>query len=672
MYPKRLTLVTLGIAISSWLSSTHAYPSPTGAAAFTRVGGRFYVHSGTMFGDSLISQLYALDLTKSWPTTNPTWIQLEPGPYNAYHTAGYSGDNSTIYIFGRNTGAPTVGPDWISTYDINSNKWGRVDSLPVNDTSRRDFFAATSPARKEIYIMGGNSGEGGEIPTNNFDVFDIATNKITETSLPPTAPQFPYTYAAVWLESQSSMLIIGGQYGSKGGYATTLFLYSPVSKSWTTQASTGDFAHGRTSHCAASNADGSKVAVFGGLISGETPLKPDPYAYILDTTTWVWEKISFPFNSRTNAACSIVDDNFLVWGGFKDYPIQSSSFPTPQEALAILSLSKKEWLSTYTPSPALAALADPGNNGGDQGPGNNNGENNNGDKKSGISTAAIGGIAAAGVVILLAIAFFAYSRGKKKHSQLKADTSDIDFTKADEGYDIAGHQSGDRRPRRPPPPPEIMSPALYDFESTPSLSNVERNSQQLHQPVRDSHQSFAQSPYDPSFVSPSIAPVSPTADAFGSAAGYSTSAAGYSAYSPSSTAPLVPMSEYGGTSPYQQNMQRASFAPSIGGNQYYPPPPPSVNQQQQGFVPYNSRESVAPYNPRESIAGSVYKVPAPDDAIQSTEGYHDAYGQNRLSMISNSTSPSFTATKRPPSGPQGGYGLGASASSAGAPQAIPE
>ncbi|KAF9354035.1 hypothetical protein BGX26_008209 [Mortierella sp. AD094] len=650
-------LLTLSAAVSC-LTSIHAQqqlPVVTGAAAFAKVGNYFYIHSGTVFADSLVNQFIALDLTVPWTTSQPAWKYLPAGPYNAYHTAGYSADNSTFYTFGRDTGASAnvLPPYWLNIYDIKSHSWTSSNPTQVNDTTRRDFYAATNPTLNQIYVFGGDAGAAGNIVSNAFDTLDVGTGAITEIPMPPAGPQNLYTYASVWIPRLGSMLVIGGQMSV--GAPAGLVLYNPTSGAWTNQVATGAFAYNRVSPCAASNADGSLVAVFGGFIAGGA--NADQNAYILDTTKWTWSTVPFSGTGRGNAACGIVDDIFMVWGGFFKNPSQANLLPTPQDALVLLSLTSKTWLASYTPSPAIASNttttgSTPPN------PSSSSTNGDGGNTKSAIPTGAIAGIAAGVVVILLAVAFFVHKRNKKRHGHFKADTTDIDFTKADEGYDVAEmHQSLDGRPRRPPPPPEIFSPVHYDFESAPSISNVERNSQQLQHSIRDSRPSFVPHPYDQNHASPQMVgvPTSPSVEGYSSVAGYS--------YSPSSTAPLVPASEYGGTSPYQQQqqqMQRASYVNP--GNVYYPPPPGL--SQQQGYIPYNPRE-----NPLSST--SVYKVPIQEGAAHNTDGYHDVYGQERMSMVSDVSSKS----KRPASGPQGGYGVGSSVydpSHVGSPQTIPE
>ncbi|KAF9114360.1 hypothetical protein BGX27_011101 [Mortierella sp. AM989] len=676
------TFLTLSIALS-YLSPICAQQQPTvtGASAFARVGNYFFIHSGTVLQDHLVNQFYALDLTTSWSTSQPAWKSLPPGPHNAYHTAGSSSDNATFYTFGRNTGAASnvLPPFWLSIYNIKDQTWQSLNPPAITDTARRDFYATTNPTLNQVYVFGGNTGVAGDKLTNFFNTLDVNTGTMTETVMPAQGPQNAYTYASVWVAHAQKMLVIGGQTG--GSFPVNLAVFTPGSGVWSTQniALRGkqyvplstSFLRSHEIHnprnaltnppsnCSRLvllplllDADGTLVAVFGGFIAGGP--SADPNAYILDTRTWIWTQIPYGGTGRGNTACAIVDDIFMVWGGFFNNPGASNGLPTQSDAMILLNLSTKQWVNTYTPSPALAAAKDNTNGGGDNSDPNIGPD---GTEKSGISTAAIGGIAAGAIVVLLAAAFFVHRRNKKRTGHFKPDNTNIDFTKADEDYDAAAmHQSGGGRPTRPPPPPEIFSPSHYDFESSPSISNIERNSQQLHMPISDSHQNFSQHPYQQSQISPNMIGVQTTPSV-----GYS-SGVGYPGYSPSSTAPLVAISEYDGASPYQQQMQRASYVSTA--NVYYPPPP-TVSNQQQGYIPYNARDSVN--------IDSIYKVPIPEEPAQNTDSYHDGYGQQRMSIMSDTST-----GKRPVSGPQGGYGHGTTmADSAnpvhpGSPQTIAE
>lgn len=228
-------LASLAILCSHTL--VHAQPQPCGGPAFAKVGNKFYIQGGATSGDNLLQYFWALDLTTTWNTTSPAWTALALGPYNAYHTAGFSADNKTFVTFGRNTGAHSqfIPANWVNVYDIQSNTWSYATNPPaVADISRRDFFAVSDTDSNKIYILGGNAGPQGAISSNAFDVYDPVTRTTTEISTPAPGPQDLSTYAAVWIPRLKSMIVFGG-YSPKASLYQGLYVYNPSSGAWTTQ-----------------------------------------------------------------------------------------------------------------------------------------------------------------------------------------------------------------------------------------------------------------------------------------------------------------------------------------------------------------------------------------------------------------------------------------------------
>ncbi|KAG0350017.1 hypothetical protein BGZ54_004080 [Gamsiella multidivaricata] len=669
MHPSRPILLALSIALAGVSSIQAQQPQPTGAMAFARVGNNFYVHGGATFGDNLVQLFWALDLTTSWTTTQPAWTILQPGPYNAYHAAGYSADNNTFITFGRDTGAAaSVMPsNWINIYDIKAGTWSTADPPAGVDTSRRDFSPVTNPANNKIYILGGDATATGAVQTNVFDIYDVGTKTLTEITTPPTGPQNAYTYAGVWVPRLSSMAVIGGQMGPE--FPSSLWLYDAGTGAWSTKNTTGAFAYNRVSPCAASNADGSLIAVFGGFVGPSTAA--DPTLYILDTVTWTWTTHAYSGKGRGNSACAIVDNTFLTWGGW--YTIASTNpnlvnSPQGAEAMLLFSLSSKTWETTYTPSPAMSGKGGSGSGGsGSGGSGSGDSDNNSGNKtipggsvvKPAISTGAIGGIAAAAVILILVAGFVLRRRiTKKRIDHTKPPTPEAEFVKEEEaGGDASAYHSFDGRPSRPPPPPENLSPALYDFEEPPTPMMID--AQRIHSQQMQMRNSLQPGYTQQAYMQPSPQ-MSDIQHAGISMDGYS-SPSGFSSYSSPTNTPLIPIanSSSSGVSPYQQQQ----YVPDeySGTNSMYYPPPPSMQNQSSGYTPLHGQ--------RESL--HLYKVPA-EVVGRDGNDYHDMYGMTRMSMMSNSTTAS-TKGLRPVSAPQGGYfGSQYEPSFPGAPQSIPE
>ncbi|KAF9179765.1 hypothetical protein BGZ51_006669 [Haplosporangium sp. Z 767] len=610
------TLFVLGVimAIPSSIQA-QSQPQPCGGAAFAKIGSKFYIQGGATYADNLLQSTWELDLTSPWSTSNPAWKSLPAGPYNAFHSAGYSSDNSTFITFGRNTAAsPEQTPAfWLNSFDIATSSWKSWDPPSLKDNSRRDFYAVTNPTANNIYIIGGDASATGATVTNEFDTYDPSTRTLTEVAMPPSGPQNSSTYAAVWIPRLSAMLVIGGQIS--GVSPQSLWIYYPDTSEWATQSTSGPFSHGRTSHCAAANADGSLVAVYGGYTTGSA--YGDSNAYILDTRTWTWRSIPASGRGRGNSACAIVDDTFLIWGGFYDHPSKPNGVPVGAEVLLLLTLSTGTWKTAYMPSASMS-------------------EGDSSKGSSGLSSGAIGGIIGGVVGALLIGGLLVFWRYKTRHTKLAATG-----VKSEEAAD---HDGSMPKPR----PCSQVDPLLQPLVAYPTQFSPHPGAQ----PGYDQQPQYQQHYLQPS---PNITDAQYNMEAYNNIPSPAT--AHY---------PIAGETSQGGVQYYQPTYPLDVAATN---SVYYPPPPISLVQQQQQDVATSEGHAAAPCSSAPSQNGYQYKSLVGDG--NGVDQYHDSYSMKHTSMISDGTAVT-TGQTRPTTlnGPQGGAGFGSETVAPGAPQAI--
>ncbi|GJJ69595.1 hypothetical protein EMPS_01942 [Entomortierella parvispora] len=629
------------ILLSCIVSSTQAQssqPQSVGGAAFVRIGSNFYIQGGALYADNLVQSLWSLDLSSPWNTSNPSWTSLPPGPYNGFHSAGFSSDNSTLYTFGRDTAASAsqIAPSWLNIYDIASKTWSAPASNPASltDNSRRDFTVVTNPGADKIYILGGDGGPAGATTSDDFNVYDPATKGLTQTAM-TTGPQNAVTYGAVWIPRLSNMLVIGG-----GNNPASLWTYTPSTGAWATQATTGNFSYSRSSPCAASNADGSLVAVFGGFLGGSGAA--DPNAYVLNTITWTWTTVPYAARGRGNAACTVVDDIFMVWGGFYTNPNTNGGVPTGAECLLLLDLQKLQWILSYTPSSAMIS-------------GGNSGGNGSNKSSSGMSAGAIGGIGTAAIVILVIIAWNLLARIRRKspsHQKVpQQEESELGrYAAPGSGGDGTGTGFGGGGVGNSHVLPSTATSAAHSYQPPILDASLVYAAQQPQQQQYDLQQQYQQLQYQQQqeqlqyqnqYQQPS-----------------SNMTAGH--YAPPGVEPTVGYNGYcdaedksNGGSQYDGASAGPGYPspPSTAGGGpvptiYYPPPPVSVTSSS------GPEEKGTP----ATLVGAPQTTPYG----YSADGYHDSYGTKDEG-----------GNKRA-SAPQGGQGFGTvdEGAALGAPQAI--
>ncbi|KAF9544333.1 hypothetical protein EC957_012214 [Mortierella hygrophila] len=572
-------------------ANAQGQPQPCGGAAYKVVDNKFYIHGGALQGDQLLQSLWALDLTTNWTTSTPAWIALPLGPYNAYHSGGRSADNKTFIVFGRDTSANSnvVPNSFVNIFDISSKTWKELNPQGINDTSRRDFDVVTNPSANKVYILGGDAGPSGSTYSNMFSTYDVATQTVTEVTTPAPGPQDISTYNAVWSPKLNAMVVVAGNYKS-GAAAQGLLLYHPDTGAWTTQTTNGPFNYGRSSACAATNGDGSLIVVFGGFIGGSG--QGDPNIYVLNTATWLWTATKYPGQGRGNAACAIVDDTFMVWGGFLASPNTINGVPTGADALLLYSLSKSQWQTTYTPSAAMTgggqnSTGYPGGptpTNGDS-PDGNGGNNNQND----LSSGALAGIIA-GSVAALAIAIFGIVswHRRRKHSLSGKDTS----------YETAGinsieeHQRGSGPSATRPPPPGLNT-ITGQYQSLKAADEAN---------------------FDPRLS---------VDGSYGSGGGYSNA-----------TTPTT--LDFLHTNEHRSERGRQSYQSD--GSVYYPPPPAPISHQP--TIPEDS-----PYMSEHSVSGSGRRFNDPQSLPLDNSGVAN-YQYAGLTGLSTAASvgPAYAAT----------------------------
>lgn len=422
------------------------------------------------------------------------------------------------------------------------------------------------------------------------------------------------------------------------------------------------------------------MAVFGGFVNGASTA--DPYAYILNTITWTWTAVPVASGrGRGYAACTIVDDTFIIWGGFYNNPSVAGGLPSGLDNLLLLSLSTGQWKTSYTPSMAAGGAGNGGGGDGGGGDGGNGGMGGNGGTgggKGGLSGGAIGGICAGVAVVVAAAAFLFFRRTWKKGDDAVAASS-------------AKLESGSHGAKHPPAPPctgggptnghghHHNGGGAAHLAAGAAVAGAAAG----HIPSNQ-HQHSPQPPASSTTASPTVYDQSlyhqqqPQPQQIGYT-GYDQHQQQYPPYlqqAPDQTFHHRPSTDIAyssagapgdGVQYVDENghLYRRSYHPDVGpapapspGTVYYPPPPPSgssVGTPDQGAyqVAYGQGQGgEAPYKASIGEGGAPRVDASP---------YHDSYG-----VAGSATT---GGVKRPVGGPQGGPFVEAPVVK-GAPQAI--
>ncbi|KAF9154789.1 hypothetical protein BG015_011971 [Linnemannia schmuckeri] len=362
------------------------YYSPTSVtgAAYARAGAYLFVLGGTTstaVGSAATDQFMALDLSVTWPTSTPAWTQLQPGPKQTKFPAVFSKDFLTFYAFH----IPTATSPPISSayqYSVKTGNWIVMDGSSISGDVG-GIGAITNPLTGEIICAGGCT----EVGKGKVHLWDLSKpNLVNTVDFPQPFSPLPITNGA-----------------------------PPPSI---------------VNHCMAANEDGLLVIVYGGQNTDTGATSGN--IYLLNTATNLWSVLPAG-PPRANAACTIVGDQLLLWGGTDD----KNQIAGP--AVLVLNHVTGSWLQQYTaPSTIgkpLYPLVSPTNSTVTPKPPNSTGPSTSpptsttstgpgagdGQKDDGSKGGLIGGIVAAIVVVAIIVGYVLYHRRQKQREVMQLE-----------------------------------------------------------------------------------------------------------------------------------------------------------------------------------------------------------------------------------------------------------
>ncbi|KAF8938497.1 hypothetical protein BGZ47_008555 [Haplosporangium gracile] len=400
-------------------------------AAYARAGTYLFVLGGsstTANRSATTDQFMALDLSVAWPASSPAWIQLQPGPKQTEFPAVFSKDFLTFYAF--HIPAATSPPiSAVHQYNVKTGQWAVTDGSSMSGDVG-GIGAITSPLTGEIICAGGCT----EVGKGKVQMWDLSKPSLVNTvdfpqpisPLPVSGPmgvfQSRTNYANVWCEVVKGVLYFGGAGGIKPDNTVTVL--DGTSYFLRTMSTAGTPPPNSINHCMAAIDDGKLVIVYGGQNPGGGVVNGDLHQ--LNIATGMWSKAPISGLPRANAACAILGNQFLVWGGTDEKGQVASS------TMLIYDYVVGNWITQYNPPasigqplyplvplPNSTITPKPPNSTGPStspptsttspGPGAGDGDPNDG-SKGGL----IGGIVAAIVVVAIIIGYVLYRRRQKQ------------------------------------------------------------------------------------------------------------------------------------------------------------------------------------------------------------------------------------------------------------------
>ncbi|KAF9912732.1 hypothetical protein EC991_009468 [Linnemannia zychae] len=383
-FPKLHTSFPFLVALSSFFTLVQGQqftPTVVYNAQSAHINGKaLYINGGhsnsnsniTSFSpyssDQAVNQTFYIDLSVSWPTSNPVLHQL---PSQPSASVGY-GYTSAIFNHSRNW---LVGNNRTrQVFDLVTNQWilpqpqdGYINPRSELNPSESvwavsvddDSSSSNSSASGDIYFVNGWSS-----PTLGSAVMDGSSKAVRriEASVPLSGG-----YAAVWSSLRKSILVFGGYTGQAPNVVAQRDLYelrlgnnsTAPSVAFELIPGSGEPPLARYGHCMVEAYNGTKMVLFGGTTQEKVTTGE---IFVLDVATLTWTRgkatsaVTEAMNaSRTYASCAVTNDMFVAYGGITaDHA--TKVWTMVKEPLIVYNLKAGEWQTQFDPEQASGWL----------------------------------------------------------------------------------------------------------------------------------------------------------------------------------------------------------------------------------------------------------------------------------------------------------------------------
>ncbi|KAH7056317.1 hypothetical protein BKA57DRAFT_489127 [Linnemannia elongata] len=325
------------LSLLAAMASAQAPASTYGMAYTTIDESTLYIQGGIILPPpggtaKIASQFYTLDLTQDWNATSPPWKALTP-PTNVATTISsqsmtISPDRQTLTLW-------SVYPTVALNYSIADASWTRVPLTAGQVISGSGLHAATDPATGMVYIPG-----AGSLSTNYLVRYNYLTGLTTLINIPMALVPVLDSYSFVWCQARKSFLLFAGNVSNVNAFSE----YSPSTGQWTQLITIGAAPSFRRRSCMVPAYNGTKMILFGGDGSGPSVASLS----ILDISTMTWITGKDAPDARSEMACAVAGDNFVVWGGYKEM-LSADSVAVPTTPL-IYNIKTGKWTEKFVRS----------------------------------------------------------------------------------------------------------------------------------------------------------------------------------------------------------------------------------------------------------------------------------------------------------------------------------
>ncbi|KAK3815153.1 MAG: hypothetical protein J3Q66DRAFT_370493 [Benniella sp.] len=301
----------------------------SGRCSGFREGQGLYVVGGHGTVGNFTTQIFMLDLSVSWNTSDPVFKNIPGGPMMTGQACTMTNNGEDLFVLSRGTGY---------VYNVKTDSWDVLQNNMFPDESEGHSPAiAADPTTGFIYISQLGKEFSGE---NVVLAVDLRTETVNSVKLP--VMDFDSFALAAWSAYLKAMLVF--PLVNNSPYTFTPSEIGKSMKGWgdlDTQASKEIVLW----DCVAPAYGGSKM-----VLLGKNYITNNGVIYILDMVKRTWK--GAPATGLLGVgACAVTGDQFIVWGG------DNGSKQTNETR--VFNLKTEKWVTSYIAPPPRPTTASP-------------------------------------------------------------------------------------------------------------------------------------------------------------------------------------------------------------------------------------------------------------------------------------------------------------------------
>ncbi|KAG0011603.1 hypothetical protein BGZ81_002079 [Podila clonocystis] len=307
-------------------------------------------HEDEVFESNVI--FYLLDLTQSWSAKWPRWVAqpLYRSPLKSYTSLALTNDGTAAFF---------SLPSFLQGYNVPTRHWFRpradMDDCPT-------LFNLGSITDTDSGLIYGLMSSKDDVPYWVLSIFDPANGRCTTQGMAHFAIKGQGELKGVYSRAQGALFFMDT--AKRENPATgklTMYKYDIMSQTLTNITVTGTIPDARNGACVASNFNGTKIILAGGLKgtndSTITPPVTNVIApghalqdiYLFDVGSLSWSRLKDAPTAYYDSVCAFQGYHLILFGGYKSFNSNSPfNYEYNTNDLAILDVQNNVWINNYT------------------------------------------------------------------------------------------------------------------------------------------------------------------------------------------------------------------------------------------------------------------------------------------------------------------------------------